>query len=377
MTRPPNQATNLVSGTTPMFAPTGHLVFWREGSLWAVPFDPVRLEMRGDPVPVVEGVDSFAAGGAGAYTVADNGTLIYQPSRGSSSTLGWVNRAGEMTTPLLGEDQTLLHPRLSPHGTRVAFTRRVNSQSLYVRDLERGAEIRITESGDVNGAPAWKPEGATVKFASDRGDSIQVYTRPVDLSQETALLLSSRGISSPGGWTTDGQTLVYFVFSDTDGGDLWSVTEGEDPVVFLATEFNERTPRPSPNGEWVAYVSDRAGESRIFVTAFPGAEERFSISTGPGTEPVWSRDGRELFYRNGNQMWVVDMQMEGGLRPGTPRPLFEERYELDPIDVGFPNYDVSLDDQQFLMVRSDAPETQGYVVVQNWFEELKRLVPVD
>ena len=174
MTRPPNQATNLVSGTTPMFAPTGHLVFWREGSLWAVPFDPVRLEMRGDPVPVVEGVDSFAAGGAGAYTVADNGTLIYQPSRGSSSTLGWVNRAGEMTTPLLGEDQTLLHPRLSPHGTRVAFTRRVNSQSLYVRDLERGAEIRITESGDVNGAPAWKPEGATVTFASDRGDGIQV-----------------------------------------------------------------------------------------------------------------------------------------------------------------------------------------------------------
>ena len=126
-------------------------------------------------------------------------------------------------------------------------------------------------------------------------------------------------------------------------------------MKFLATEFNERAPRLSPNGKWLAYVSNQAGEDRIQVTAFPDRSQMFPVSTGPGTEAVWSRDGRELFYRTGNQLWVV---------------------EVDPYSFGTPYYDVSLDGQQFLMVRPGAGPGASFVVVENWFEELKERVPV-
>ena len=135
-------------------------------------------------------------------------------------------------------------------------------------------------------------------------------------------------------------------------------------------------PRLSLNGNWLAYVSNQAGEDRSQVTAFPDGGQVFTVSTGPGTEPVWSRDGGELFYRNGAQMWVVEVETESGFTVERPTLLFEGPYMADYFGNGVPHYDVSLDGQQSLMVRSAGAETPGFVVVEHWFEELKARVPV-
>ena len=138
------------------------------------------------------------------------------------------------------------------------------------------------------------------------------------------------------------------------------------PHVFLATEFDERSPRVSPDGRWVAYVSDQPGERRVFVQPFPEGGEAVWVSPGWGTEVAWSRDGRELFYRNRTSLMTVPVDTREGFSQAVPVPLFEDTYELDPWGNGFPNYDVSLDGQQFLMVRLEggegAPHQPGLVL---------------
>ena len=383
------QRTNLLPGTTPQFATTGHLIFWREGSLWAVPFDPDRLAVEGAPVVVVDGVASFTAVEAGAYTLAENGTLVYLPGDATPTrTLGWVNREGMMTTPLV-EGAGLAWPRLSPEGTHVAFARPSDTGDLdiVVWDVARGSETRLTETAATDNVPLWTPDGAAVTFLSnaDDGNRFDLYVRPADLSAETQRLLETPGegdlrYSIPGSWSPDGQTLLYAATNTRGAADLdiWRLPVAGEPVKFLATAFNERAPRLSPNGNWLAYISDQAGEDRIQVTAFPDGGQVFTVSTGPGTEPVWSRDATELFYRNGDQLWVVEVETGGGFTAERPTVLFEDPYMTSTGAAETPNYDVSLDGEQFLMVRSGAAaEAPAFTVVLNWFEELKRLVPID
>ena len=385
------QRTNLLPGTSPRFATTGHLIFWREGSLWAVPFDPDRLAVEGAPVVVVDGVaTTVRSANFGAYTLADNGTLVYLPGDVTPTrTLGWVNREGMMTTPLV-ESAGLEAPQLSPAGTHVAFARASDTGDLdiVVWDVARGSETRLTESAANDSNPLWTPDGAAVTFVSNADDvtRFDLYVRSVDLSAEAQHLLETPSqaeqpglyFSVPGSWSPDGQTLLYTA-SVPGHRDIWRLPVGGEPEAFLDTQFNERGPRLSPNGNWLAYVSNQAGEDRIHVTAFPDGGQVFPVSTGPGTEAVWSRDGRELFYRNGNQLWVVEVETEDGFTAERPTLLFEGPYMTEPYaGDGVPNYDVSLDGQQFLMVRSaEAAETPGFVVVENWFEELKARVPVD
>ena len=355
-----------------------------------MPFDPDRLAVEGTPVVVVDGVSSGVYfNNFGAYTLADNGTLVYLPGDVTPTrTLGWVNREGMMTTPLV-ESAGLEAPQLSPAGTHVAFARASDTGDLdiVVWDVARGSETRLTESAANDTNPLWTPDGAAVTFVSNADDvtRFDLYVRSVDLSAEAQRLLETPSqaeqpglyFSVPGSWSPDGQTLLYTA-SVPGNRDIWRLPVGGEPEAFLDTQFNERGPRLSPNGNWLAYVSNQAGEDRIQVTAFPDGGQVFPVSTGPGTEAVWSRDGTELFYRNGNQLWVVEVETEGGFTWGIPTLLFEGPYMTQPYRDGVPNYDVSLDGQQFLMVRgAQAAETPGFVVVENWFEELKQLVPVD
>jgi hypothetical protein len=374
------QRTDLLPGTSPQFATSGHLVFWREGALWAVPFDPDRLELRGDPVVVVEGIPGRWNINVAAYALSENGTLIYLPAEGTTtSRLGWVNREGDMTTPLV-DAPVLTSPRLSPDGTRVVFQIRseTGDQDLWINDLESGLDRKLTETGAVNQYPIWTPNGEAVTFDGQDGDIRELFFRPADLSRGVTMLHVTEGISIPGSWTPDGQTLVYYAVDSQGDRDIWMLPADGDPVTFLATEFNERAPRLSPNGRWLAYISDQAGEDRVYVQAFPEGGPIHTISAGTSTEPVWSRDGRELFFRNGDQMWVVEVETGSEFNVGSSRLLFQGPYAHDDSGYGNPNYDVSEDGQHFLMVQSgEATETPGYRVVENWFEELKRLVPID
>ena len=178
----------LLSGTSPQFAASGHLVFFRDDSLWAVPFDPDGLRVGGEPRLVVEGVQPRLLGWAN-YSLADDGTLVYLPAGATvTSTIGWVDREGHMQTPLV-EGFRVAWPRISPDGARVAFTRPGvgGDQDVWIRNLERGSETRLTETGQPNRFPIWIPDGTAVTFNTDRGDGVQLHARPVDLSSETEL----------------------------------------------------------------------------------------------------------------------------------------------------------------------------------------------
>ena len=228
-------------------------------------------------------------------------------------------------------------------------------------------------------------DGSTITFSSDRSGTTNLYSRPADFSGAAELLLETTDILVPGAWSPDGQLLVYYEVNAETQRDLWVLPVNGTPLPFLVTEFNEHSPRLSPDGEWISYVSDQAGENRVYARPFPeGSGTVIPVSTGPGTEAIWSRDGQELFYRTGNrmrnQMMAVPVKLGPQLKVGRPSLLFEGAYRLDPNNIGNPNYDVSLDGQHFLMatgaIDEDATSPQ-ITVVLNWFEELKRLVPVD
>lgn len=270
-------------------------------------------------------------------------------------------------------------PRLSPDGTHVAVVKsgETGGQDIWIRDLERGGETKLTAGGS-DRWPIWTPDGSKITFDSTRrGGTLDLYWRPADFSGEAELLLEAPEHLVPQSWSPDGQTLVYTKRSGQTRIDIWSLVDGvSSPVV--VREANDFAPLLAPDGQWLAYVSDQTGENRVYLQGFPEGGRVIPVSTGGGTEPVWSRDGRELFYRNGNQMVVVAVETEPEFNVGTPRVLFEGTYEHEPVGAGNPNYDVSLDGQRFLMIRrSDTGETSALTFVGNWFEELKRLVPLN
>ena len=364
-------------GSQPRYAGTGHIVYANQGTLLAVPFDVARLSVTGDPVPVLEGVEHKVSGSVD-FSFSDNGSLVYVPGGVSTGgTLGWVTRDGQMTDVTEGAG-IFGSPRLSPEGTRVAVVRiGEDGANIWIRDMERGSDTRLTVEGTINWMPVWTPDGATVSFISNRADASAnaLYSKPADGSGEAELLVQPG--SYPGSWSPDGRTFVYAARGGTSGStDIWTLPLGGDPAPFQDTPFNERAPLVSPDGHWVAYVSDLAGQRRVYVQPFPEGGRVIPISTSGGTEPVWSRDGRELFYRDGTQLLVVRVVTKPTFIAEKPTVLFEESYATDPVFGGNPNYDVSLDGQRFLMVESTgAGESATVTLVQNWFQELERLVP--
>jgi Tol biopolymer transport system component len=332
--------------------------------LRAVPFDPDRLAVEGRPVPLINGVG--VSNGDAAFAVSDDGRLVYASGNAENRSAVWVDRTGRFLS--LIAESVFGSPRLSPDESRLAV--RVDSD-VWVADLERGGITRLSVEG-VNHVPAWMGDSSTVTFGSDRGASINLYSKSADGGGTAELLLDTPETLIPGSWSSDGETLLYYQTTDATNRDIWSLSANGDSAPVLATEFDELAPRLSPNGQWLAYVSDQTGEDRIYMRAFPIGERVVPVSTGPGAEPMWSRDGRELFYRAGNAMMVVDIGQAAEPIVARPRILFEGAFALDPNGVGIPNYDVA-SDGRFVMVTGDA--TAQLVLVDNWFEELIAQVP--
>ena len=356
-----------LAGFGPRYVSSGHVVYTGEDrALRAVPFDPDQLEITGSPVLLVEEVFNN-------FDVSKTGRLVYRTGVASLPRRVWVGRDGEITTTI-GEGFTVA-PRLSPDGSRIAYQA---VGSVWILDLERMTNTRVVEAGVV---PTWTPDGSRVTFTSDRSGAFDLYSQLADGSGPAELLLDAATNPVPGSWSPDGRVLAYYQTDPETRGDLWVLPVDGDPSPFLVTESHEVAPRVSPDGRWVAYSSNQSGEYRIYVQPFPDGGRVIPVSTGPGAEPVWSRDGRELFYRDGNRMFAVTVELGPAFTVGRPAVLFEGTYNLNAGRT-FPEYDVSLDGQHFLMVQpgdtsdgiSAANET---ILVLNWFEELKRLVPTD
>ncbi len=340
-----------------------------------VPFDLAALEVTGDSVPVVQGVRQNAPGGAVDYGISDNGTLVYVPSTstaGLNRTLVWVDREG-LATPLIEDRQAYRRPRLSPDGQRVAVeVQSVANSDIWIYDIGRGTRMRLTVEG-TNQSPVWTPDGTRVTFSSNRDGPPDLYWKPADGSGQAELLLNMNSQNNlvPSSWSPDGESLAFY--NANGPGDIWALPREGDASTFVATAFDERSPMFSPDGRWLAYVSNESGRDEVYVQPYPGPGGKWPISTEGGTEPRWSADGRELFYRLGDKMMVVEVRSEPAFSSERPQLVFEVPYLRDQF--GTSNYDISPDGQRFLMIKEEGGQQAQINVVLNWFEELKRLVP--
>ena len=371
-------------GSFPRYASTGHLLYGVQGNLWAVGFDPDQLETRGDPVPVLEDVLMKAAGAVNVG-LSENGSLVYVPGGAETSqgrTLVWVDREGrEEAIP--APPAPYESPRLSPDGRYVAVeVRDAANTDVMVFDLDRGTLTRLTFDPGLDWAPLWSLDGQRVVFSSDRDGSFGVYSRAADGTGQAERLTTSDTNQFPQSWSADGQALVV---QETFDLKLISVGAESRTEALIETEFLEFYPEVSPDGRWIAYSSNESGRNEVYDRPFPNVDDgRWQISRDGGFSSVWSHDGRELFFRrfgSAAEIMVVAVETEPTFTPGNPESLFQTA----PFIGGGPDsdrpWDVA-DDGRFLIMRgppgsADAgAESTEINVVQNWFEELTRLVPV-
>jgi len=295
-------------------------------------------------------------------------------------TLVWVDRNGveERVTEARRNYKT---PRLSPDGTRLAVrvTENGNAEDIWVLDLSRGTSTRLTFDTANDRTPVWSPDGRHIVFTSTRQGPFNLFRKPADGSGPAERLTTSPNGQFPRIWARNGSELIYAEEVPGSGLDIFALPlEGDGgPRAIIQTPFNERFLALSQDGRWIAYESDESGHFEVYVRPYPGLRGKWQISTGGGVAPRWSGDGKELFYRNGNKMMAVTIETDVSFIPGNPVELFEDSYVDDPYPF---NYDVSADGQRFLMMKrgqftdSASPGTE-IMVVENWFEELKRLAP--
>jgi len=373
-------------GTQPRYAPSGHLVFAQRGSLLAVPFDPQRLTVAGVAVPVVVGVAQSQSTGATQYSFSATGSLAYVSGgvQSAQSRLVWVSRNG-LEQPIAAPARSYLFPRISPDGRRVAAVVAEQESQIWLYDLSRETLTRLTFEGNANNAPVWTPDGKRIAFQSNKEGGLNIFWQLGDGSGELERLTTSEYLQAPMSWSPDGQLLAFLEIGPSTQREIWMLRMGVPSAgsgqarkaqPFIQSRFDESEPRFSPDGRWLAYISNESGRFEIYVQPYPGPGGKWQISTEGGLDPVWNPSGRELFYRSGNKLMAVDISAQPGFSAGKPRMLFEGQYVSPPVPVA--NYDVSSDGQRFLMLKPSeqtAAPTQINVVL-NWFEELKRRVPV-
>jgi len=369
---------------------TGHLIYEqsRTGNLMVVPFDLAALEVTGDSVPVVQGVSQTATGYVD-YAISESGMLVYVPGsvqQAHKHTLVWVDREGRETL-VTEEKRPFAIFRISPDGKRVALS--VGDESgryISLYDFEADSFNRLTLADESSGAPVWSPDGSWLIFQSGQvGGESGMVRQLFDGSRPQERLTSTTARDLPNSWSHDGQLLL---FTTTGRPGVWDIVilpmEGEgEPEFIIGTEAGECCARFSPDDKWLAYVSNELGRQNVYVSPFPEPNVKWLISEEEegGAQPVWSPDGKELFYRSGNRMMLVSIQTsEQALIRGKPEVLFEGSYvSTHAGSTGMQYYDVSPDGQRFLMMKEgDLAQQQGQInVVLNWFEELKRLVPTN
>ena len=362
-------------GTTGRYVGTGHVIYARSDELFAVPFDLDGLRVSGPPSRLH---DAVWAGGEGAqYAVSDGGALVYLSGtlHGYERRLVWVGRDGRVEPLAAPPRQYYGNAVISPDGRRAAVDIGTGTIGIWLYDLSRATLTPLTTGSGSSQAPRWTPDGTRIVYRGTRTGFRNLWWKTVDDAAGEERLTTSESTQTPGSWSADGQWLVYYDGDPATGFDIWALSSSGDhkPRVVVRTPATEQHPRLSPDGRWLAYTSDESGRVEVFVQPFPEPGGRTLISTSGGVEPVWSRDGRELFYLNGDAMMAVEVKMSTTFTAGAPRMLFEGRYVLSPNGVA--SYDVTSDGRRFLRVQPmhpDPPANQIQVVL-NWFEELKRV----
>ncbi len=357
-----------------------------------VRFDLERMAVVGGAVALIDNVmqsantlNEMSESGAGQFSVSALGSLVYVPGGlfpDPERSLVWVDRTG--TAKTLGlPPRAYLSPRLSPDARRVALWTQ-GDRNVWVLDLSRGVLTRLTSEGR-NARPMWTRDGTRVTYASATAGAENVYWRLADGSGPPERLTTSPNQNVPATWSPSGQTLVFMGLSPSTGYDLWALSIDGDRGLrpLLVTRFDEQYPEFAPDGRWLAYASNESGRNEVYVQPYPGPGPRQQVSTDGGTAPVWSRDGRELFYITADsvggqaapmRMMRASVQLRPTFQVGPPRMLFEGKYGATANVRG---YDVAPDGRFLMVQQKERPTTtvSELVFVENWLTELEHRVP--
>jgi serine/threonine-protein kinase len=369
------------------YAESGHVVYAAAGTLRAARFDPVKLALIGDPVPVVDQV-AVGSTGAAEFTLSRSGTLLYVPGgnfAAGARALAWMTRDGR-TEPIAVPPRAYVLPRLSPDGKRIAVEIDDQENDIWTIDLSREPPplTRLTFDPASDAAPVWTRDGTRIVFRSARSGVPNLFWRSADGTGAEERLTTSEYGQAPLTFTPDGSRLLLVQTMPKTAIDIFSAAaDGKSaPEPLVATPFADMGPDLSPDGHWLAYQSNESGLNQVYVRPFPNANGgRWQVSTGGGLKAAWSPTGREIFYLDPNDgaLMTAPVQTTPTFSAGTPVRLIDTRslYHLGPGR----NYDVSPDGKKLLVitnVRPDPASTDtpiGMVVVVNWLEELKERLP--
>jgi len=356
------------------YVSTGHLVYASGTSIFAVPFNLKRLEIRGDPIQVASDVSR------GEFAVSDEGTLAYLSGGGENlSTLVWADREGHEEL-LDAPPRRYVYPRLSPDGTRIALdVSDPPDRDIWIWDIGRHALERFTLDPADNPIGVWSPDGRSIAFGSDRFGPTQLYLQRADKSDEPTRLLESDRLQMPLSFAPDGR-LLFSEEVPSHRRDIHVLSlDGSRRVQSLVhSPGQDGNAEVSTDGRWLAYDSDESGQFEVYVRPYPNTDgARWQVSVGGGKQPLWSRDGRELFYRDfDGTLLSVPVTDRPTFAAGRPQRVLGDRSYLGGgRSLTARTYDVSPDGRRFLLLKAQSSDTPSLVVVVNWQEELKQRTP--
>ena len=350
------------------YSRSGHLLYcdMESQAVLAAPFDPVKAEITGPAIPLTEPVDfNFA------YDLGASGGLLYVPvNSGLGDELVWMERDGKSSVACEMRGRWK-QPRISPDGKRIVVRKQATNCELWTLDVDRGSLGRIAQATD-NHNPVWSPDGRRIVYEQAGGHGV-IVALAMDGSRATETIAQGVGSGSPQSWSAGGNLLVYTVTGRRTRSDIWvrAMDGSSPPAPFIATDFDETDPTISPDGKWIAYVSNETGSPEVFIRPYPDTGTASQVSTGGGGSPLWSRDGRELFFISGTRMMSVPIETKPTLRIGTPARLFDGGFNVShPRD-----FDISPDGRRFVVVRHSGGDSgkQEMRIVLNWLEEMKRV----
>ena len=373
---------SLIPGVAARYSPTGHIVYAAAGTLLAVPFDLDRLEVTGNPVPVVEGV-MIKATGAADFDLAADGSLVYVGgSADGGQEVVWVDRDGR-ETPMPGLPRNAYRDvRVSPDGTRVAIA---TQDDVWTYDVGRATLSRLTTHPANDRSPQWSPDGARIVFTSNRGGRTELFWKQADgTGDDEPLLARAETLIDlrAHDWSPDGRHLMFGEVTPQIACSFGQapIADGSELTVLLQDAFCNDYAAVSPDGRWIAYDSTFSGQPEIYVGRYPNLSDRQQISSAGGRLPLWSADGSKLFFSglDDQQMLAVPIQSGDSLVAGRPEVLFEKVHP--EIEIGWRPYDVS-PDGRFAMITSgdtgsDTDAAPNVILIQNWFQELTERVPI-
>ena len=357
------------SNPYPIYSPTGHILYVdgarASTAIWALPFSLGGLQATGQPFPIAQQGSS--------PSLSLSGTLVYSDVPLDVFQLTWCDRSGKVLSTV-GSQQRYADPALSPDDRRLAVNVTETGRDVWLYELDRGTMTRFTFDSALPRTPSWSPSGEEIVYANFMGASFDLYSKRSNGSGESRLLVNTPGAEYAPVWSPDYRFLVYEAVNRTTRRDLMYRQRRSDgtlgeATVFLRTQFEEATPTFSSDGKYLAYVSNESGRNEIYVRAFPAGERKWRVSMNGGEVPRWRRDGKEIFFVEGDQLMAVSVTTQPAFSPGTPAPLFSRRHLTD---LNHPQYDVTSDGQRFILRDRLANEKPLAVhVVHNWFEEFR------